>query len=107
MAFCPYRYGNGYLPLLNPNGTSRERDTSTSVARLGQYVRQVWNGKIALWRYQGRHGYLMTTNEEWEQAMRDFLDRHNPNAEPEEIEVLLAELLNGSDEWKKRKGNTL
>lgn len=43
------------------------------------------------------------TNEEWAKAMRDYLDRRNPNAEPEEIEILLAELLNGSDEWKKRK----
>ena len=33
------------------------------------------------------------TDEKWAQAMRDFLERHNPNCTPEEIAVLLAELL--------------
>jgi hypothetical protein len=35
----------------------------------------------------------MTTDKEWENAMRDYLERHNPNCTPEEIAVLLAELL--------------
>jgi hypothetical protein len=33
------------------------------------------------------------TEEKWANAMRDYLERRNPDATPEEIAVLLAQLL--------------
>lgn len=33
------------------------------------------------------------TDEKWATAMRDYLERRNPDASPEEIAVLLAQLL--------------
>jgi hypothetical protein len=42
----------------------------------------------------------MTTDKEWENAMRDYLERRNPDATPEEIEILLHPLVNGSDTEK-------
>jgi hypothetical protein len=38
------------------------------------------------------------TDEKWENAMRDYLERHNPNATPEEIKIKLTALLNGTGE---------
>ena len=40
----------------------------------------------------------MTIEEKWANAMRDYLERHNTNATPEEIKIKLNALLNGTGE---------